>query len=162
MLVKENFLEQEYFNTLQELVLGDDFPWYYSDGVNFKGSDNAPYFQFQHTLFTKNRENSAHYQLLEPLLSALNIKAVCRAKFNLITRTNEIVEHGLHTDMADNTTAILYFNTNNGYTKFETGESITSEANKLLEFSSNLKHTGSSCTYKKIRVVLNLNYYTYG
>ena len=35
---------------------------------------------------------------------------------------------------------------------------IYSEENKYIEFNSKTKHSGSSCTDKKIRVVINFNY----
>ena len=57
------------------------------------------------------------------------------------------------------TTAILYFDDSNGYTKFEKDNKIVkSEQNKYLEFNASLKHTGSSCTDKLRRIVLNINY----
>ena len=56
-------------------------------------------------------------------------------------------------------TAILYINTNNGITIFETGEEIKSEENKIVMFPSNLKHTGTTHTDEKVRVVLNINYF---
>jgi len=36
---------------------------------------------------------------------------------------------------------------------------VESVANRLVEFDSNLEHTGSSCTDENIRVVINLNYF---
>jgi transcriptional regulator with XRE-family HTH domain len=154
--VKENFLEKKYFESLQKLVLGDNFAWYYSDGVSYKEDS---YFQFVHTLYTKNREYSGHYQTIIPLLAALDAQAVRAVKFNLLTKTSKIVEHGYHIDMEGNTTAIMYMNTCNGYTKFENGKIVKSEANKVVVFPSDLRHTGTSCTNEKMRVVLNLNYY---
>ena len=56
-------------------------------------------------------------------------------------------------------TAILYLNTNNGYTKFSTGEKVMSERNKLISFDGHLEHTGTtnSCDEPR-RVCLNINY----
>ena len=56
-------------------------------------------------------------------------------------------------------TAIFYLNTNNGYTLFEDGTKIESVANRLLTFDANLPHTGTSCTDKQFRCVLNINYF---
>ena len=50
-------------------------------------------------------------------------------------------------------------NTNNGYTKFENGTKVESVANRMLTFSANMKHTGTSCTDEKRRIVINFNYY---
>ena len=41
-------------------------------------------------------------------------------------------------------TSILYMNTNNGYTKFETGETVQSVENRLVTFSNHVQHTGST------------------
>ena len=43
-------------------------------------------------------------------------------------------------------------------TKYEDGSKIESVANRLLSFPSNMKHTGTSCTDEKIRIVINFNY----
>ena len=72
----------------------------------------------------------------------------------------KIKPFGLHTDAPFKCkTAILYINTNNGITIFETGEEIKSEENKIVMFPSNLKHTGTTHTDEKVRVVLNINYF---
>ena len=57
------------------------------------------------------------------------------------------------------TTAIFYANTNNGYTKFENGLIVESVANRMVFFSADMKHTGTSCTDEKTRVVINFNYF---
>ena len=72
-----------------------------------------------------------------------------------------IIRHGFHVDVPtdyDSKTAILYLNTNNGYTEFENGQRVESVANRLVVFDSALKHTGTTCTDQKRRIVLNLNY----
>ena len=78
-------------------------------------------------------------------------------KANLNVRTKEPELYGMHSDCADKTTAIFYVNTNNGYTKFETGDIVESVANRVVIFDSNIKHTGVSCTDEKRRVVINFN-----
>ena len=93
----------------------------------------------------------------------LNIKEIVRAKFNLLYRTEKIQEHGMHIDIekpADKSkTAVLYLNTNNGYTKFESGEKITSVANRLVLFDATMPHAGTTNSCKQpYRAVLNLNY----
>ena len=57
------------------------------------------------------------------------------------------------------TTSIFYINTNNGYTIFEDGTKVESVANRLLTFPTNMKHTGTSCTDEKTRIVINFNYF---
>ena len=57
-------------------------------------------------------------------------------------------------------TAILYLNTNNGYTKFQQNglQDVHSVANRLVTFYGGLKHAGASCTDENTRIVLNINY----
>ena len=66
----------------------------------------------------------------------------------------------MHVDLTMNqTTAIFYFNTSNGWTEFEScGTKIESIANRLLIFSGDKYHCGTSCTDQHARVVLNINY----
>jgi len=60
----------------------------------------------------------------------------------------------------DCTTAILYMNTNNGYTLLGEKEKIKikSEENKIVIFNSQTKHCAVSQTDQERRVVINLNY----
>ena len=53
----------------------------------------------------------------------------------------------------------IFFNTNNGYTKFEDGTIIESIANRFVSFPAELRHTGTTCTDKNTRIVINFNYY---
>ena len=89
---------------------------------------------------------------------------------HLFTRTPEFIPSTYHVDIGDIkdepkkleqwTTAILYVNTNNGYTKFEEdGSIVESVANRYIEFPANTRHFGTSCTDEKIRIVINYNYF---
>ena len=49
-------------------------------------------------------------------------------------------------------------NTNNGYTEFEDGTKVESVANRFVSFPEKMKHRGTSCTDKKTRIVININY----
>ena len=73
------------------------------------------------------------------------------------------LEHPLHLDWynsPDNLlTSILYYNTNNGYTRCEDGTKIDSVANRLITFSNNIKHGGAVNTCDAIhRCVMNINW----
>ena len=90
-----------------------------------------------------------------------------RIKANLLVKTPNIIVHEFHVDLNDLseekskqvTTSIFYVNTNNGYTEFEDGAKVESVANRLVTFSSNMKHRGTSCTDEKTRIVINFNYF---
>jgi hypothetical protein len=157
MILNQNFINLEEFKMLQKNITDVYFPWYLQKGVN---NNDDGYFQFTHNFIDiKKNQISDFISILKPIFDILNSKKIIRVKANLLTKTEKIIEHGFHTDVKDCTTAIYYINTNNGYTKFKDGEIVSSEENKFIEFNSNIEHSGSSCTDKDYRIVLNLNYY---
>jgi hypothetical protein len=159
MKIINNFIENKKFEILQENITGVHFPWYLQNGVNY---NKDGYFQFTHNFIINEKTVSDFIIILKPIFNILEAKKLIRVKLNLLNKTEKIIEHGFHidTDQGINcTTGILYLNTNNGYTKFKDNTVISSEENKFIEFNSNTEHTGSSCTDKDYRIVLNLNYY---
>lgn len=157
MKIYKNFLSKKDFKNIESIILSDQMPWYFNDDIIEKKTKS---FQFTF-LFIKNSKNNCNsdmLNILNPIFSKLNFSKINTVKANLLTRDETIVEHGFHIDKHKGKTGILYINTCNGYTKFENGQIIKSEKNKFIEFDSNIKHTGSSCTDKKRRIVINFNY----
>jgi len=77
---------------------------------------------------------------------------------------NKVVPLKLHTDFKEEvkgaTTSVYYINDNNGYTVFpKLKKQIKSKANRLVSFPVNTEHTGTTHTNKKIRLVINFNYF---
>ena len=160
MNIYKNFLSKEKFKKLESYIMGDHFPWYFNEAVVVENDD---YFQFTYVVFREGEYNCSpeYSELFKPILSKINAKKLCNIKANLLTRTMKIIEHGFHIDdrtTSQGKTGILYMNNCNGYTKFENGKKIISEENKYVEFDCKIKHTGSSCTDEKRRVVINFNY----
>ena len=154
----DNFLTEDKFQQLQTIILGEAFEWYYLNNIDY--IDDPDKFQFTHAFFDKELGGvlSDHYDVFNLIAGSYRIKA------NLLTRTSEIEVNRFHTDIQRDsnqyTSSILYMNTNNGYTEFENGVKVESVANRLITFPTGLKHRGTSCTDKKIRVVINFNYLT--
>ena len=153
--VIDNFLPENHFLKIESNFMGHLFPWFYSDTVTYH--DNA--YQFTHTLFDEHQLNSDYFPLMYPILNKLNVMSLVRIKANCIPKTNVIEKHGYHTDAKNCKTALLYINDNNGSTEFEAGETVLSKRNRLVEFDSNLKHRGTTCTDQNIRVNINFNYF---
>ena len=158
--IKDSFLDEEYFSKLKKEFTSSYFPWYLNHEVSL---DNDGHIQMTHMLYRYNEITSDYYDLLKPLLSELKVFSLVRMKMNLLYRTDKLLEHGFHIDITDAPknlkTSIFYFNSNNGYTKFENGEKVESIENRLVTFPSNLKHTGSTNTCNNpYRIVLNINY----
>ena len=165
MKIEDNYLEQNEFDKLQTLMTSEQFSWYYSDIIDYENQTDK--FQFVHMFYHTHAPCSPFCQNLNPILSKLNVLALSRIKANLLTKTSNIIENEFHVDMEgileekmkQVTTSIFYMNTNNGYTKFEDGTIVESVANRLVSFPANMKHTGTSCTDEKVRVVINFNYF---
>ena len=153
--VIDNFLNKEFFLPLKNLILGEHFSWFFND---YKVYENDDDFQFVHTVVKKSKTTSTFIKYINPILSNLKAKKTIQVKLNLQTKKNKIYNHIFHTDIPDVTTAIFYINTNNGKTIFENGEEVLSVENRIVIFDSNLKHTGTSHTDTKRRVLINFNY----
>ena len=94
----DNFLPEEEFNSIQSLIMGIEFGWFYTDGASY-------------------------------------------------------------IDYPDGKTAVFYINTNDGYTEFESGVRVSSVANRVCIFDSNLEHRGTTHSEGgHQRVVVNFNY----
>jgi|TARA_B100000131_G_scaffold289843_1_gene302156 hypothetical protein len=156
--VVDNFLEDDIFIEIQNILMGDKFPWFFN---NFKNdSEDIHNYQFTHTVVRGNGEvESKFIKYMKPFFNKLNIKKIYRIKINLTTRTEKLFNHIYHTDVPIQcTTAIFYVNSNNGKTIFKHGEEVDSISNRIVMFNSNLEHAATSHTDKKTRVVINLNY----
>ena len=164
---EDNFLEPDHFQHLQTIMFGEELPWYYMENID--SLDDVDKFQFVHCFYDHERGiTSKYYDLFSFIFDKVNAKKLYRIKANLITRTPRKEIGIFHTDIPSNlkspqdeyTTSILYMNTNDGYTEFENGTTVESEENRMVVFPAEMKHRGTSCTDKKIRVVINFNYLT--
>ena len=176
MKIEDDFLKQEDFDKIEKLITGVNFPWYYNDMI--VSTDEADKFQFTHLFYDSGTPQSPFMNELGAILNIIKPLSLLRIKTNLLTRTLNIVENKFHIvenkfhvdisqlkDFPEKlkqwTTSIFYVNTNDGYTKFEDGTKVKSVANRMLNFPANVKHTGTSCTDEKIRVVINFNYFEF-
>jgi len=164
MRIEDSFIAEEHFKKIQNVLMGDMFPWYYNRHITKEGKGEEREFQFTHRLFTEAEGvASTAMSLFDPVIEKLGVKSLLLAKINCGYRTSNPTEGGWHTDFPvyrKVKTAVFYINTNNGGTKFEDGTFVDSIENRLAEFDSTQKHTGVSQTDTQVRVVLNLNYLT--
>lgn len=171
----DNFLNPEDWKVISEAMLGTNDPtgpaghvgWVWNPAVTTgTGSeicDEMDDWQFTHTIFNRlGYEQSPLFNFMQPILTdpRMNIRAIQRIKANLNPRHHKIIKHGFHTDVPyECNTAIFYLNTNNGYTEFEDGNKVPSVANRMIIFPSTVRHTGTTCTDEKRRVLINFNYF---
>ena len=161
--IEENFLDTNLFKNIQELFLSKQIPWMYGEILNEhelnSNTSHLDNYQFGHMLYTYDQPVSNHFQQIIPILNSINLSSVCKIKVNMNPRTSKRVKHGFHVDVPFKCkTSILYLNTNDGYTLFEDGTKVESVENRLVTFDSHMKHTGTSCTNQRVRLVMNINY----
>jgi len=163
--VIDNLLDKDSFKRVHDMFYNNEnFPWFPTPVLDYK-----EHKQFVHFFYYDHKPNSIYNEILKPIYNLLGVKALIKVKANYLWKTDKIIEHGFHTDGAkhipkddnpDWKTAIFYINTNNGYTKFNIKKKIVkSKANRIVKFPAKIKHTGTTCTDKDERIVLNINYY---
>ena len=157
--IVDNFLPEDVFNPLFDLLSSWNFPWYFNDFIvdeNYS-LDN---YQFTHTFINSSRDivTTPFHSFISPIINKLGVKKIKRIKANLNPRTSTHEEGGYHIDMQDCTTSIFYLNTNNGWTEFKGGDKIGCVQNRIITFNSNMMHTGYTCTDQKRKMVINFNY----
>ena len=170
MEVIDNFLSEYQFKQINNVILTDHFPWYWN-GETLPSDDdyyNPNDYQFTHRIFdlAEGEILSDYYPLFDMVQQKLRVSCLDRIKLNLNPKTVFHRKGGYHTDQRHpregyplhQKTAVLYLNTNNGWTQFKKGGKVKSVANRIVIFDSNLEHTGVTCTNEKRRVILNFTY----
>ncbi len=165
--IYDRYLPFKSFSKIRDYITSPKIKWRFNEH-KVSPLESTDSFQFVHTfyrvLLPKGKQPGVSDDLvyLTPLLKQLNPSLVLKIKANITPRTPEPDKTDFHTDFElkmGHKTAIYYINDNNGYTEFESGEIVKSVANRLVVFDGSQVHRGVSCTDKKIRIVLNLNYF---
>lgn len=156
MKIIDQFLDQKNFNQLKELICGNEFPWYFYNGVNLIGDG---YCQFVHTFYENDKVLSGYFNLMLPFLEKLKCKTLVKIKTNLLTKTEKSVQHGYHIDYDNTKTAIFYMSTTNGKTYFKDKDPVDCKENRIVIFDSKLYHSSSTSTDSNQRIVINFNYH---
>ena len=153
----DNFLPEEEFKSIESLLLGEQFYWFYKEGMTYK--DDGLFFMVHMFYEPEVGSNSEHLNMWNTFMNKVEAKKCRRIKANLTFKTPTIECGEYHSDYPDMKTATFYINTNNGYTEFESGVRVSSVANRVCIFDSNLKHQGTTHTEgDHPRIVVNFNY----
>ena len=162
--IYDNFLPANEFAAIQEAMLGDNFPWFFSKTKVKSVSPNDPNnYQFTHMIYDNYVPRSQMWEGLDPVIRRINAQAWLRTKCNLTPRTEKPFVYGMHVDIDDfhGKTAVFYVNENDGVTWFNVDgkeKYFDSKANRLVVFDAQIEHTGTSCTDAKVRCVINFNF----
>jgi hypothetical protein len=159
--IVDNFLPEEIFIQIRNVLCGTNFPWYYCNFVASPAKMDE-LFYFTHKFYDTERgeEVSSTIQLVEPILNMIQPKELIRVKGNLYPTYYEKKQDPFHVDYTfPHRGAIYYLNTNNGHTVFEDGTKVDAVANRIMFFDPTVPHASTRCTDAKVRVNVNFNYY---
>ena len=173
---------EEFDKVIRTIIGKRQFPWFFQESITYNDHAFADINdrQFVHMFYQNNVPISPFWGVIEPIISKIDPKSLIRCKANLVlgSKEPEIYTPPWHYDLASSdglglppegealgvpwegvTTAILYLDTNNGYTLMKDGTKSHSIANKFVSFPNSCAHTGVPPTDAKYRVVINFNYY---
>ena len=166
----DDFMPAKVFEEFQSIIR--EIPWYASIVLDDELQCDPVYnCMLTHKFYDNYKpESELFFKYIDPLLTHIKVRSLIRVRANLTMRTEKIIKHGFHIDYqaivdgevqeTNNCFAsILYLNTNDGYTEFENGTKIKSIENRLVTFPISYKHTGTTCTDKPFRSVINFNYF---
>jgi hypothetical protein len=168
MKVIDDCLPAEAFQYVQSQLLSPAWPWYFQNHVDYaEESENLEKSQFCYQLYRNHTWQGAGESIVTPFLHRLKAVALVRVKANLQVRTQTRKQNNFHVDLLNPDhepyenllTAIYYVNSNDGVTVFEDGTEVESVENRMVVFPSKTKHTGTTCTDQKRRVVVNFNFF---
>ena len=159
--VIDNFLPNENFLKIKEVLLGDNLPWYYYPNISDKNTKSTgSLFYMMHLFYDREPNSNFYYLIKENLLNFMKIKSLIRVKANLYPNQSIKEINEMHVDYDyKHCGAIFSINTNNGGTILKDGTKIDSVENRMLFFDPSKEHDSINCTDEKVRVNLNLNYF---
>tara|TARA_Y100000817_G_scaffold300670_1_gene279923 strand:+ start:251 stop:901 length:651 start_codon:yes stop_codon:yes gene_type:complete len=120
--------------------------------------------QFSHSFYSMGQGSTSKlFQDIDNIFKLkLSVYMWQRIKLNLLPRSDNIYVSGFHTDsktlLTEEKTAIYYLNDCNGYTVFKDGSYVQSKKNRIVIFPKHLLHSGTTCSDKSYRAVINFNY----
>tara|TARA_R100000995_G_C3399225_1_gene84117 strand:- start:56 stop:538 length:483 start_codon:yes stop_codon:yes gene_type:complete len=157
--VVDNFLDKKYFEELQNIMLGDSFPWYYNRHIT-NSTDKKNNFYFVHNFYNNDFYiNSDYFKLLVKFLKQLDHKSIIRVKGNLYLNNNKKEIHKFHKDFSyTHKGCLLYINDNNGCTYFDK-KKVKPKANRAVFFDPSKDHASSLPTDNNRRININVNYF---
>ena len=157
----DNYLPEVKINYLENLLLSDNFPYYYTINIAGENSKITDTFMFNHNLIRENKEVSTVGNIITNMIMYdVSHNYIYRSKINFYLKSHRLKKHKFHLDNSnlDIKIALFYVNTNNGYTEFEDKTIVKSVRNRLVMFNGNLKHRSTTTTDTRHRINININY----
>ena len=154
----DNFLEEDEFNKIRDVLMSDNFPWFYNDYITNKNDLNHKFY-FTHTFYKQPAMVSNWFDLWINTLQKLKCNSIIRIKANIYPKNNKEEINKPHIDYKfKHKGCLLYVNDNNGATYFK-DKKVIPKANRIVLFDPSIEHSSSLCTDAKRRVTVNFNYF---
>ena len=169
-LVIDNLLGKTNFQVIKNIVLGDNFDWYFHNSGHLENEPNKQYpielHGFTHVAYSQDNQSN-YLSLFQPIVCAmvdaleLTSYQLVRLKLNLTLNVGKQVEPQIHTDIANGFTAIYYFDDSDGDTLFYKNKTViyrqSPKENRLVVFDSNTPHSAQLPLLSNKRCVVNIN-----
>ena len=165
--VIDNYLEEDYFQHLKDIMVWGDMPYQLCKKVSgqerLNGDHQHWYWYGTYLLYNRNEPAAPAFEHIRGLMN----KIVCddygygfiRAKVNFYPWTKNVYEHGSHVDYDFPTYgAVLSLNTCDGFTRLHDGTKINSVENRIVFFDSSKPHNSSTTSNEPGRFNINLNF----
>lgn len=172
--VVDNFLEENEFKYLQNLIVSNDgdrrdFPWKITTDVasetinkdyNSKIEKQLWNWYAMHPIYHTVPESPYYDDIFNIFKDKWYLKSLIRIKVNFYPYTNEIKEHAKHQDYDfSHHGAVFSLNTCDGFTRMSNGDKIDSVANRIVFFDASEYHNSSTTSNQKGRYNINFNYF---
>ena len=162
MKIIDNFLPENDFKEIQDLILGKYFPWYRQSGIATPEDDELCYFT--HVAYS-NEEGGVISKLwpffYDKFLKHIKFRSMIRFKVNYYPRTEKVIVNAPHNDYPEKHKGIiLYLNNCDGYTLLNNKKKVDSIENRLLMFDPSKSHSSTTTTNAQGRFNINVNYLT--
>lgn len=156
--IKDDFLDKDYLQKLQNTIFDLDFPWRIRQGTTPDKKDHY----FTHCFYNYYLPQSDFFSsLIVPILEKLGANALIQARSNMFL-SSLFTKSGFHIDYPFKCrTSILYLNSCDGGTDFKIkGKTkfLQSKENRLVTFG-NIEHRAVTSTDSSARFIINLNYF---
>jgi len=167
MNVIDNFLPEEEFKFLQDLIVfNDDFPFYLNDSITYPENTHKVWEWYAtHLFYNNDQPTSDFYNHIQTILISKfrnlpgGFRTLLRVKANFYPSTPVLQEHKRHYDYEwSHSGAVFSLNTCDGFTRLSDGSKVDSVANRLLLFDPSEKHNSTSTTNQRGRFNINFNW----
>jgi hypothetical protein len=108
--VIDNFLPIQWQESIKNMLLSGNFPWYYASDITYENDAINP--AMYHVYRNDSKDNSAFFNLLSPMvhMSNLDVKDIVQARsFLQFPLANPRIIDKLHVDLEFNHTVLLYY-----------------------------------------------------